>query len=401
MPIKNPHDKLFKQTFSLVSQVTVFLEEFLSRDLLSRLNLKTLKQENVSFITGSLQEYFSDIIYSCRFNSGKKTRIVFLLEHKSYADANLNLQLLRYLTEAYDNQLHKQKQNKIDVHIPIVIYHGEEKWKKKMLVDLFDLPDDSFKAFVPAFDYQVVDLRTVADRFLDKLERGYLIRSAFLLFKYKNDKKYLLQNLQKIFIFEKREISEHDRKLFAASLLHYINAIFKFSKKEAMTFDDMIEEAMEDQAYLPGSMIDQVITARRELKEGLAKAKADNEIAAAAAAEKAEITAKKRAEKIAKKTVEKAVEKAAKEATEKTILLSSTNSLLNLFKGAPTWSDIKCAEISNSTVENTKVLRKIVKENTQIKAEELILKAFFAKIKLSDEEKKKLEKSIAKFYSKK
>jgi predicted transposase/invertase (TIGR01784 family) len=354
MPIKNPHDKLFKQTFSLVSQVTVFLEEFLPKDLLNRLNLKTLEIENVSFITGKLQEYFSDIIYSCHFKTGKKARIIFLLEHKSYADANLSLQLLRYLTEAYDSQLNKQEYNKIDVHIPIVIYHGEEKWKKKTLIDLFNLPDSSFGAFVPTFDYLVVDLRTVTDNYLDRLERGYLIYGAFLLFKHKNDKQYFLQNFQKVFIFEKHKISEYDRKLFAESLINYINAIFKFSKKEVMTFQEMIEEAIEDQAYLPGSMIDQVITAQRRLKEA-----------------KGKIT-----------------------------LLNSIDVLLSLFRNVPTWSDIKCAEISKATVKNTKALRKIMSENTQKKATKLILKTFFSKYLLTDEDKKEIEKLVVNFYSK-
>jgi len=155
MPLKTPHDKLFKQTFSLVSQVIVFLQEFISTDIVDRLDLSSLRQENVSFITDNLQEYFSDIIYSCHLNSGKQVRIVFLLEHKSYSDANLTLQLLRYLTEAYDSQLNKQKQDKIDVHIPIVIYHGNEKWKKRKLIDLFNLHDESFKSYVPGIFGQI------------------------------------------------------------------------------------------------------------------------------------------------------------------------------------------------------------------------------------------------------
>jgi len=110
MKENTPHDDLFKVTFSMPSEVEAFLKTYLPDWVSSHLDFKTLKKEPDSFINDDLRQYFSDIIYSCQWrNSEKSMKLSFLLEHKSFIPQNIFIQLLRYLTEAYDYQ-YKQKE---------------------------------------------------------------------------------------------------------------------------------------------------------------------------------------------------------------------------------------------------------------------------------------------------
>lgn len=129
-----------------------------------------------------------------------------------------------------------------------------------------------------------------------------------------------------------------------------------------------LEEMIEDQAYLPGSMIDQLVIARRELAEF-----------------RAQIELKKQEER---------------KKVETLTLLNSINFLLALFREDPSLSDTKCAKITNTTIENTKLLRAIVNEDIRKKVEKAILETIFDEMPVLKEDKERLGKSIAKFYSK-
>ena len=65
----------------------------------TNLDYRSFKRASESFVNEQLQEYFSDIIYTCRWKGGKEAlQLSFILEHKSYVPGNILLQLLRYLS---------------------------------------------------------------------------------------------------------------------------------------------------------------------------------------------------------------------------------------------------------------------------------------------------------------
>ena len=96
MDVFNPHDKFFKETFSIKENVVDFLSGTFPREILKKLDLSTLAQDNNSYIDEELKEHFSDIVYTC-FCKGKELRIALLFEHKSYVAPYPHIQLLRYL----------------------------------------------------------------------------------------------------------------------------------------------------------------------------------------------------------------------------------------------------------------------------------------------------------------
>jgi predicted transposase/invertase (TIGR01784 family) len=72
--ILNPHDKFFKETFSIRENVIDFLRGTFPEEILKKLDLSTLTQDNNSYIDEELREHFSDIVYSC-FCRGKELKI--------------------------------------------------------------------------------------------------------------------------------------------------------------------------------------------------------------------------------------------------------------------------------------------------------------------------------------
>ena len=65
MEIFNPHDKFFKETFSIRENVVDFLKGTFAEEMVEKLDLSTLIQDNTSYIDEELKEHFSDIVYTC------------------------------------------------------------------------------------------------------------------------------------------------------------------------------------------------------------------------------------------------------------------------------------------------------------------------------------------------
>ncbi len=58
MEIYNPHDKFFKETFSIRENVIDFLEGIFSEEIVKKLDLSTLSLDNNSYIDEELKEHF-------------------------------------------------------------------------------------------------------------------------------------------------------------------------------------------------------------------------------------------------------------------------------------------------------------------------------------------------------
>ena len=103
MEIFNPHDKFFKETFSLRDNVIDFLKGTFPEEIFKKLDLSTLTRDNNSYIDEELKEHFSDIVYTCSCKD-KELKITLLFEHKSYSVPCPYLQLLKYLLKRYQRK---------------------------------------------------------------------------------------------------------------------------------------------------------------------------------------------------------------------------------------------------------------------------------------------------------
>jgi len=178
---------------SLKSQAVALATSFLPREVLAEIDLDSFELSNVSFIDEQLKEYFADIVYTCNTKQDKQIKISFLLEHKSYYDPHLPLQLLRYLLKGYDYQYVKEEKKELSLIIPVVIYHGESAWKKREMEDMVSLSSASLQRYIPNFSYDLIDLLSISDDYLNSKTVGHLLPATFVLFKHKGDKEYFLE----------------------------------------------------------------------------------------------------------------------------------------------------------------------------------------------------------------
>ena len=190
----NPHDKFFKEILSDINNAKSFFKEYLPRNILKSVNLDTLKIKKDTFIGKNFKEYFADLLYTVSINN-KKGYIYLLLEHKSGFDKQTPLQLLQYMVKIW--RLHiKQNRFPLPVIIPLVLYHGNAKWRFNTdFIQLFDNTAEEFKNYIPNFNYVLQDLSEYTD---DEIRGEIFLRAALLLFKYSLTKD-IFEKLPKIF----------------------------------------------------------------------------------------------------------------------------------------------------------------------------------------------------------
>jgi hypothetical protein len=209
--------------------------------------------------------------------------VSLLFEHKSNVPTYPHFQLLRYLVEAWEDQI-KQKKGLTPI-IPIVIYHGEKEWKVRKLSEYFDtkLPA-SLLPFVPDFTYLLTNVVDMPEQSIMALQRGLLI-NTLLMMKYIHDPTHIWENLSTIFtnLQHPNSVQDFTIAMFAYLLKNselaveefqkYIEILPKSLSQDAMTTYEMIEKRVKSQ-------YDQALTEAAR-KEALAQAIAKEERAKA------------------------------------------------------------------------------------------------------------------------
>ncbi len=117
------HDIFFKEIYADKRYSLDIFKLVLTKTEYSLFDWKTLKSELTSFVDTEQREKRMDLTFSVKLKRGKQTaRILFLLEHKSYRNDDLLVQMLEYQTGIY-------RRTRTPV-IPILVYHGKEKkWR--------------------------------------------------------------------------------------------------------------------------------------------------------------------------------------------------------------------------------------------------------------------------------
>ncbi|MCP4111769.1 MAG: Rpn family recombination-promoting nuclease/putative transposase [Desulfobacteraceae bacterium] len=118
--IVNPHDKLFRDTWSIKTVATGFLQNNLPENVLKLADLSSLEICKDSFIEKELEDFFSDLLYKISLK-GVPGYIYFLFEHKSYIEKHVHLQVLEYKTKIWRLHLKQNPKDRLPVIVPLVI----------------------------------------------------------------------------------------------------------------------------------------------------------------------------------------------------------------------------------------------------------------------------------------
>ncbi|EMO63746.1 transposase, YhgA-like family [Leptospira borgpetersenii serovar Pomona str. 200901868] len=151
--VNNPHDRLIRETFQDKKEVATFFKNTLPPEVVELLDLENLELTESSFVSEELKQEQTDLLFQIPLQSGNKSNIYLLFEHKSYLENTVYIQLLGYLTEIYRNQ--QRSGESLSIVIPFVFYHGEKEWKLgDRFSDQFVLTKqetDVFQDFIPDF----------------------------------------------------------------------------------------------------------------------------------------------------------------------------------------------------------------------------------------------------------
>ena len=215
----NPHDKLFKAAFSDREVVQEFIRNGLPEKLGDGIVIDSLSQKPVSYISPTLSDFYSDIVYTCSYGEANIS-IALLFEHKSYVPTYPHVQLLRYIIEAWDKMLSQDEP--LQLVIPIIVYHGDRKWSYRDLSDYFDFIPADLKKFLPSFDYILSDLNKWPEEYFNKSNES-ILHPVIRLLKYIKDKAYLRSHFVEIFETLEPFVQKDNKYNLAISLFVYLS----------------------------------------------------------------------------------------------------------------------------------------------------------------------------------
>jgi predicted transposase/invertase (TIGR01784 family) len=175
--LRNPHDLFFRETFSSLEVARDFISEYLPAEVVSVLDLNSLEIQKDSFIDNDLREHFSDLLYRVMLRNGNEANVYLLFEHKSSPDVQVALQLLRYMVRHWE-RAQREKVKPLPPVIPIVVYHGQEKWQiSENFAALFQGPE-ALRPYWPDFRYELQDFSGYS---ADDVRGGIILRVVSML----------------------------------------------------------------------------------------------------------------------------------------------------------------------------------------------------------------------------
>lgn len=129
--ITNPHDKLFRASMSHPEVARDFLQEHLTPEILSKIDLSKIAICPGTFVDEDLKLSESDVLFECMVE-GEKGFIYILAEHQSTQDPLMPFRLLKYMVKIWDYfQADRKKKNALPfpVIFPLVFYTGSGLYK--------------------------------------------------------------------------------------------------------------------------------------------------------------------------------------------------------------------------------------------------------------------------------
>jgi len=200
--LENIHDKFFKKVFSNVENVRDFLYTSLPLDIQNSIEFDGLTIDPTSYISNEMKDNFCDIVVKTKLKGTVATvpydvDIYILMEHKSYYDKAIFIQLLKYMLLMWEKDIAEKKP--LRVIIPLVFYHGKRKWDIPLqFIEQFKLKDE-LKKYLLNFKYILFDTNIKNFENDPILKNNIFLLTALLLMKsvFKKD----FESIIKIFEF--------------------------------------------------------------------------------------------------------------------------------------------------------------------------------------------------------
>ena len=172
-----------------------FLRDYSNVPCLANVQPEDLEDVSERYVTLYEEERNSDTVKKVKVSKNLKDTdeitfyIISLIEHKTYVDYNVIIQILRYMlliwTDFAEEQekmkegISKRKEFRYPPILPIVYYEGKAKWTAPMFLHDKIMCSDLLGKYIPDFTYELVNLQNYSGQAL--LEKKDEISLVMLL----------------------------------------------------------------------------------------------------------------------------------------------------------------------------------------------------------------------------
>jgi len=172
-----PHDTFFKQIFSDPKRVKILLDIF-AEDIAQ--DIHSITPINTEILSSKSQKFMVDLLFSCKVED-QDAYIRVVLEHKSYLDKELPIQLSYYNSAIWEEAI-KEKEYYPPI-INIVFYHGKGEWN--MPTSLPVVKNIKLEKYTSKLNYILIDLNRVSDEdIISKTHQDLCTQWALLAMKH-------------------------------------------------------------------------------------------------------------------------------------------------------------------------------------------------------------------------
>jgi predicted transposase/invertase (TIGR01784 family) len=199
---RQPHDALFKATFSHPARAAAELRAILPAALSRQIDFSTLTLMPGSFVDRRLRGTHSDLLFRARI-SGQHALLYLLFEHQSEPDEIMALRMLGYVVHILERHVAETPRGSaalpLPAVIPIVLHHGAAGWMAaSTMTELFDqrlVADATLLPYLPQFSFVLDDLRNVTDDQIAARELGDFASLALWALRDARGRERLLRSL--------------------------------------------------------------------------------------------------------------------------------------------------------------------------------------------------------------
>jgi len=146
-----PHDSFFSDPKRVKTLLGIFAKDVAK-------SIHSITPVNTEKFSSKSQKFMLDLLFSCKVKD-QDAYIRIVLEHKSYLDKELPVQLSYYNSAIWEEAI-KGKEYYPPI-INIVFYHGKGEWNIPTSLPI--LEDQNLEKYVSKLNYILIDLNKVSD----------------------------------------------------------------------------------------------------------------------------------------------------------------------------------------------------------------------------------------------
>jgi predicted transposase YdaD len=161
-PVHQPHDKLFRATFSNPANAAAFLRDHLDAPLPGLVDWNSLALLSGSFVDPNMAGSEADLLFSAKIG-GSEALFYILWEHQRREAPLMALRLLSYMVRIWKTQVREGgPSTKLSPILPLVLAQDNVRWKASTRFhELFTFPEGPWEAVrvcTPDFAFRLLQL---------------------------------------------------------------------------------------------------------------------------------------------------------------------------------------------------------------------------------------------------